>query len=133
VLALAACLITLGCGSGRTVGGGTPTSDGVTLAGNIQPIFDANCAFSGCHGGSAPKEGMDLSPGRAHSNIVNVSSTEQPSLQRVKPGDSANSYLFQKVNQDNPAVGERMPQGGDRLSPEDLDLIRRWIDEGARP
>jgi hypothetical protein len=131
-LALAACLVALGCGSGRTIGG-APTSDGVTLARDIQPIFDASCAFVGCHAGGSPQQGLDLSEGRAHASTVNVASTEVPTLQRVKPGDSANSYLFQKVSQDNPAVGDRMPQGGDRLEPDTLDLIRRWIDTGANP
>jgi len=125
-------LLALGCGSGRTIGGAS-TADGVTLARDIQPIFDASCAFVGCHAGASPQQGLDLSEGRAYASAVNVASTEVPTLQRVKAGDSANSYLFQKISRDNPAVGDRMPQGGVPLTAGEQDLIRRWIDSGANP
>lgn len=120
-----------GCGSGRTLGGAA-AGETVTLARDVQPIFTANCAFSGCHAGSAPQLDLDLSEGRAHAHIVNVPSVEVEGLMRVLPGDSANSYLFQKISQENPAVGSRMPLGGS-LSAAQIDTIRRWIDGGALP
>jgi hypothetical protein len=129
-----------GCGSGRTIvaptsgggtgGGGGPTQ--VTLSRDIQPIFTANCIFEGCHGGSAPILDQDLSSAqRSFASIVNVPSMEVDGLMRVKPGDSANSYLFQKISQANPQVGTRMPQGRPNLSDDEINLIRRWIDGGA--
>jgi hypothetical protein len=130
-----------GCGSGRTIvlpsgtgggdnGGGNGST--VTLSRDVQPILTANCDFEGCHGGSAPILGQDLSSAdRSFATIVNVPSEEVPELMRVKPGDSANSYLFEKISQDNPRVPTRMPQGRPNLSDPEIELIRRWIDGGA--
>lgn len=117
----------LGCGSARTIGGG-----GTFFTREVQPIFTANCAFAGCHGGGAPTLGMDLTDGRARASTVDVDSAEVSELKRVKPGDSANSFLYQKISQDPPSVGDRMPLGG-ALSAAQIETIRRWIDEGANP
>jgi hypothetical protein len=140
---LLAAIVAAGCGSGRTLVARTPTGGGngggngggggstqVTLSRDVQPIFTANCAFAGCHLGDQAQQGQDLSEGQAYKNIVNVKSAEVDTLFRVKPSDSANSYLFQKISQDHPAVGERMPLGGS-LSQTDIDTIQRWIDGGA--
>ena len=94
-------------------------------------IFTASCAFSGCHGGSSPAQGMNLSAGMAYSNIVNVASTEQPSLDRIEPNDPASSYLYLKVIDDPSISGSRMPRGAPALSQELIDLLRDWIERGA--
>jgi hypothetical protein len=124
----------VGCGSGRTLVSGGDGSNGgpITLARDIQPIFQEKCARAGCHLGSSAAQGMDLSEGQAHQNTVNVPSAYQEDLIRVVPRDSANSFLYQKISEDNPLFGTRMPQGGTLLSTE-IDLIRRWIDDGANP
>jgi hypothetical protein len=121
----------VGCGSARTIGVGA-AGGGVTLAGDVQPIFTANCAFAGCHGGAAPQFGMDLTEGRAAASTVNVDSAEVPELKRILPGDSANSYLYQKITQDPPLVGDPMPVGGS-LTAAQKETIRQWIDGGAMP
>jgi len=84
-----------------------------------QQIFTASCAFSGCHGGSSP------------ANIVNVASSEKPSLDRIEPSDPDNSYLYLKVLGDSSISGARMPSGGAMLSQDLLDLLRDWIERGA--
>jgi len=94
-------------------------------------IFNASCAFSGCHGGSSPAQGMNLSEGMAYANIVNVASSEQPSLDRIKPDDPDESYLYLKVTGDSSISGSRMPLGGGALSQDLLDLLRDWIERGA--
>jgi hypothetical protein len=48
----------------------------------------------------------------------------------VRPGDPDGSLLVQKVEA-RQSVGEPMPPEY-RLSEEEVDLIRRWIAEGAR-
>jgi hypothetical protein len=129
-------LAAAGCGSGRTVSpaAGPPTTPGVlTLAADVQPIFTAHCAFPGCHAGSAPASGQDLSAGNAFGNIVGVDSLEVPSRKRVQPGDPDASYLFEKVSQERPAVGERMPLGASPLSSGEIATIRQWIAQGALP
>jgi hypothetical protein len=115
----------------RTVtvqGGGGETA---TFAAVQQQIFTQSCAFSGCHGGSSPAEGMDLRSGAAYTNIVNVRSSQRSSLDRIEPSDPDNSYLYLKVIGDSSIEGVRMPRGGSALSQDLIDLLRDWIEHGA--
>lgn len=94
-------------------------------------IFSASCAFSGCHAGSAPAQGMNLSQGMAYGEIVGVPSAQQPSLDRIEPGDADASYLYLKVTGAPTITGSRMPRGGPPLDQELVDLLRDWIERGA--
>jgi PKD repeat protein len=107
-------------------GGGAATFTAVQ-----QQIFTQSCAFSGCHGGSSPAEGMDLRAGAAYGEIVNVRSSQMSSLDRIEPSDPDSSYLYLKVTGDSSISGSRMPRGGSALSQELLDLLRDWIERGA--
>jgi hypothetical protein len=109
-------------------GGGGETA---TLTAVQQRIFTPSCAFSGCHGGSSPAEGMDLRAGAAYGNIVNVRSSQMSSLDRIEPLDPDNSYLYRKVNGGPSISGSRMPRGAAMLSQELRDLLRDWIERGA--
>ena len=111
--------------------------DGVTLSGDVQPIFTVNCLFSGCHAGSSPEEGMSLVAGQTFSNVVNVAA-RQASMNRVTPNQPDDSYLVHKVqgthlNVDVGGSGSQMPLGLSPLSQSDIDLIRAWIQAGAQP
>jgi len=115
----------------RTVtvqGGGGETA---TFTAVQQQIFNQSCAFSGCHGGSSPAEGMDLRSGAAYTNIVNVRSSQRSSLDRIEPSDPDDSYLYLKVIGDSSIDGVRMPRGGSPLSQDLIDLLRDWIERGA--
>ena len=94
-------------------------------------VFNASCAFSGCHAGSSPSQGLDLSSGAAYNEIVNVPSAQQPSLDRIEPNDPDSSYLYLKLTGDASISGGRMPRGAQPLSQELLDLVRDWIERGA--
>ena len=109
-------------------GGGGETA---TFTAVQQQIFTQSCAFSGCHGGSSPAQGMDLRAGAAYSNIVNVRSSEMSSLDRIEPSDPDNSYLYLKVIGDSSISGSRMPRGRAPLSQNLIDLLRDWIERGA--
>ncbi|NIM59636.1 MAG: hypothetical protein GTO16_11950 [Candidatus Aminicenantes bacterium] len=124
-----------GGGNGGNGGNGTPDTviSDPSFSSNIQPIFTSNCALSGCHNSTA-QEGLNLSPGLAYANIVNVDSTQdtqQPVRKRVEPGDSANSYLVIKI-EGNQTVGTRMPQGRSPLSSVQIQNIKNWVDRGAK-
>ena len=93
-------------------------------------IFNQSCAFSGCHAGSSPAGGMNLSA-PAYSQIVNVASTEKPGLMRVNPGNASQSYIIHKLEGGPSIVGARMPFGGPYLDQATIDRIRAWIDSGA--
>ena len=132
----AALLFTLaGCaGDGTGVEDPGPKPTAPTLSGDVQPILTANCAFSGCHAGASPAQGMNLSDGQTYTNTVNVASNELPSMDRIEPGDPDNSYLVNKVQGTQAGVGGgggQMPLGGTPLTTEQVDAIRAWVAAGA--
>ncbi len=110
--------------------------DQVTLAGDVQPIFTSTCALSGCHAGTNPQLGMNLSVGQTFANVINVPSMELSTMNRVTPGQPNSSYLVHKVqgtHSDVGGTGFQMPIGGSPLTQAQIDLIRAWIAAGARP
>ena len=109
-------------------GGGGETA---TFTAVQQQIFNGSCAFSGCHGGNSPAEGMSLASGDSYGDIVNVRSSQMSSLDRIEPSDPNNSYLYLKVTGDSSITGSRMPRGGAALSQDLIDLLRDWIERGA--
>jgi len=146
VLAVGGALI--GCaGGGGGGGGGTPTKPAckppavltISFATTIQPIFNRSCALAGCHVGPVPTGGQDLTAGVAYSQSVNVPSTQQPRLKRVKPGDPANSYMVRKIQGGPNISGVLMPQGcpgaplngAQCLTPDEIAAIVQWITECA--
>ena len=89
-----------------------------TFASIQSTIFTPNCI--GCHSGSNPPAGLNLSAGQSYANLVNVPSTSNPSIPRVDPGNPDNSYLVIQL------------QSGHRSRPQsDIDMIRAWILSGA--
>src|SRR5262249_55959152 len=50
---------------------------------------------------------------------------------RVVPGTATMSVFYQKVNDDMPACGERMPERAPRMSAAQIGQIRDWINAGA--
>ena len=113
--------------NGNPVGPGTPDTT-ISYSRDIQPIFSQSCS---CHlGGGAPLE-LDLSTGNSYNNLVNVPSSEIPSLDRVEPTGPDTSYLVWKIEGDSRILGVRMPLGGPYLDNQTIALIRKWILQGA--
>jgi len=134
-VAAAALLIALSaCGAGN--GGGSPPAPGgalqPTLASIQANIFTPTCAVSGCHGGTMPMLGLRLDDGFSRDSLVNTPSFYGNSLVRVVPGDPEGSFLIQKL-EPNPAFGDRMPLTGCCLQQVTIDVIRQWIQDGAKP
>lgn len=121
-----------GDGTGVDDGGGGNAE--TTLSADVQPILTANCALSGCHAGSDPQQGQNLSAGQTFSNVVNVASSELPTMDRVEPGQPDNSYLVHKIEGTHLQVGgsgDRMPLARSPLSQAEINVIRAWIQAGA--
>ncbi len=128
ILVAAACA---GDGTGLELANGV---DQVTLSGDVQPIFTSTCALSGCHAGSNPEEGLNLSVGQTFANVVNVPSRQLPGMHRVTPSRPDSSYLVLKLTGMHLAAGgsgAQMPKGGTPLSMDQLGTIGRWILNGA--
>ncbi len=133
-----------GDGSGLAENGNIfdPNSSTVLFSGDIQQIFTEKCIV--CHnpGGSGYSftggndSGLDLRQGFSYNKLVNVPTFEESGVApflRVDPGNSANSYLYQKINSGNPKDGERMPLNGPPfLSGQQIQMIKIWIDSGAQ-
>ena len=124
-----------GCGGGRTIGGSgtvvTPTNSDFKT--QVQPIFDRNCALSGCHATDSASGDMILDADKSYANLVNVVSSEVAPDKRVVPGNSGVSYIIEKLTQTAPRSGDRMPLGGDPLPDDQINIIKKWIDDGAKP
>lgn len=117
------------------------TAATVSFSADIQPIFNTSCTI-GCHqsGGTASflslmneVDSKNIVRSYAYANLVNQSSTRTTGgTLLVKPCDSVNSVLYQRVSGIGLASGEAtMPLGGSLISADNRNLIKAWIDEGA--
>jgi hypothetical protein len=114
--------------------GGTCISCGapVSLSAQVQPIFTSTCATAGCHTGAHPQAGLTLGAGQSWSNLVNVRSGCSDGRLRVTAGETAHSYLINKLTGVGMCSGTRMPGGSAApLNNAQMAAIRGWICEGA--
>src|SRR5262245_44927872 len=86
-----------------------------------------NAAFSQFNG-----SGLNLTHAVAYANLVGVASRTKPGTVRVVAGDPENSYLIHKLEGRPGIVGSRMPLNGPYLTAGQIEVIRRWIELGAR-
>jgi hypothetical protein len=107
-----------------------PAKKVATFKNDVQPILSTGCALPSCHG-AAKSADLQLSAGVAYGNIVNVKSSEDPHFARVKPGEPDSSYVVLKLEGRQP-VGRRMPLIGGPLTKKEIQVIRSWIEAGAK-
>jgi Carboxypeptidase regulatory-like domain len=123
------------CGGGGAESGAPAQELGEPVAfSEVQAVFE-KYGCTGCHPGVNPS--LDLTAGKSYGELVGIQALEDPSLVRVVAGDPANSFLYLKLGGDPPvadipAVGTRMPPGAPPIDAADLDLVRRWILQGAK-
>jgi hypothetical protein len=99
----------------------------VTFAKDIKPIFEQSCVK--CHGAEKPKAKL-----RLDSLEGAIKGSEDGKV--IEPGDSAKSALVHSIGQ----LGKEdhwMPPPKNKakiapLTPEEVGLIRAWIDQGAK-
>jgi hypothetical protein len=91
----------------------------VDFAGDIQPIFKRSC--TGCHGPTQQLGQLRLDSRQA---LLHGGASQGV----VAPGDPDASPLYQRIA--GLGAGARMPMGGELPSAE-IDLIKRWIEQGA--
>lgn len=89
-----------------TCTGATPT-----YTADIADILNASCAYAGCHGGSFPADGLDLS---TYSKAKNA---------------SLNGKVLASIKQQGGA--KAMPIGAPKLSDALISKIDCWIQNGA--
>ncbi len=108
---------------------------------DIVPALQSSCgsAATSCHAGPSPTGHVIYSgtPAQVYAQLVNAVPTSAPTGQgwfRVKPSDTAHSWLLEKVTKDQPGgsgYGTRMPQGAPNLCQPTLDTFSAWISAGA--
>lgn len=91
-------------------------------------LFNQSCALSGCHSGSNPTAGMNLSEGASYNNIVGVNSIFYTQLKRIAPGDTNSSVMLQVLRK---KLTPYMPPAGS-VQASLIDSLAVWIDEGAK-
>jgi hypothetical protein len=66
---------------------------------------------------------------------VGIEASYRSGIKRVEPGDPEASLLVHKIRAKEPSsdYGPEMPYSFDPLSRTQVELVRRWITEGARP
>ena len=100
----------------------------------VQAIFEEYSCV-GCHPGV--NSSLDLRDGESYGDLVGVEALEDPTLYRVVAGDPERSFLYLKIGgappvADIPAIGTRMPPLAPPIDQADMDVIRRWILQGAK-
>src|SRR5690606_23349352 len=96
----------------------------VNFSREILPILSDNCFY--CHGPDPGhrKAGLRL-------DKREEATRTRDGVTAIVPGSSAESELFARITTADP--DDRMPPAGSNnsLSPPEIDLLKRWIDEGA--
>lgn len=96
----------------------------ITWSRHVLPVFRVRCA--GCHVDGASQGGYRVdTPGLA-------ATPGASGLAPIVAGDPGASLLFQKLAQRSPPTGAQMPLARPPLEPHELEVVRRWILDGAR-
>lgn len=94
----------------------------VDFSRDIRPIFNQNCMS--CHGGVRQKGGVSF---MFREEALGKGKSGLPT---IVPGDPGASELIKRVLSQDPET--RMPYHATPLQPEQIELLRRWIKEGAK-
>lgn len=114
----------------------TPTATQAASLDVIQrTIFSPRCAISACHDSLVRSGDLNLEEGVSHAELVgiepDIDSAREAGLLRVDAGRPENSFLLIKLEGPPPAQGGQMPLTGALLSAAEVEIIRRWIADGA--
>jgi len=94
--------------------------DTIYFQNDVLPLLVSSCASTGCHDVASAKDGVILV------DYLSVIQTGE-----VKAGDPFDSELFEKIIDNDPE--ERMPPPpSNQLTTEQQDMIKKWIEQGAR-
>lgn len=96
-------------------------SDRVDFSTQIKPILNNKCIT--CHGGVKKNGGFSL---LFEKEAFAVNESGKPA---IVPGDASASELIKRVHETDPEL--RMPYEKPPLSEDEIDLLTRWIDQGA--
>jgi len=97
-------------------------------------ILSSSCNQPNCHDGTFEPDYRTVQSAYStlvfHDVIKNFPTNPVP--YRVTPGDPAQSMLYRRITEHNPPNFERMPSSGNQLPDNLINLIKNWIEDGAR-
>jgi WD40 repeat protein/mono/diheme cytochrome c family protein len=99
-----------------------PAEGQVSFSKEVAPILLKNCAA--CHGATDFKGDYQV-----HTFAALMKAGESGDAS-ITPGDISKSYLYELISTTD--AGSRMPKDGDPLKPEQIALIKKWIEQGAK-
>jgi hypothetical protein len=107
-------------GSNPTSSDPPPTSSQVSFKNQVIPFF-LNYGCDGCHGGNGGLE------------VQTVAQLLQGGLHgpAIVAGKADSSLMVKKLSA-NPPFGDRMPRGGPYLSDSTIQILKTWINQGAK-
>ncbi len=97
-----------------------PADRPVDFDAEIRPIFSARCVV--CHGPETRKAGLRLDRKKSALRGGDEGAA-------IEPGDGENSLMVQLVSGEDP--DRVMPPKGERLTSEQIAVLKAWIDQGA--
>ena len=101
--------------------------------GQVEQMFIAKCGGvdgSGCHSANEPDAALDLvSPGVGE-RVRNLTSTSMCEGRALVDSSGGTHLMVEKV-EESPTCGSRMPFGEQELSPNEIECVRRWVDDLA--
>ena len=106
----------------------TPVSDDlgeISFDRDIRPIFSENCLT--CHGPDEAKREAGLRLDTRDGAMAELPDDGQA----IVPGDSNASLLVERISSHDPADRMPPPSAGEPLSNREIELLKRWIDQGA--
>ena len=112
------------CSSRPPSPGPTTSPASVDFNRQIRPILSESCYQ--CHGPDVNKRKADLRLDRRDGLFRSADGTTI-----VVPGKPDESELLARITADDPELRMPPPKSGAPLDPEQIDLIKRWIAEGA--
>ena len=89
---------------------------------HIKPLFDRHCLK--CHGPTKQKNSFRVDSPKT---LLNGGDSGEPA---IVPGSAKQSYLIKLVTGADPDLV--MPPKGNRLAKSEIDMLRAWIDQGAK-
>lgn len=98
------------------------TEEPVDFSTQIKPLLNNNCIT--CHGGVKKNGGFSL----LFEEEAFAATTS--GIPAIIPGDAANSAFIQRLHEDDLEL--RMPYEKPKLSDEEIELLTRWVDQGAK-
>lgn len=94
----------------------------VDFSTQVKPILNKHCIS--CHGGVKQSGGFSV---LFREQAMDTTESGKPA---IIPGDAKHSEFISRLTADDPEI--RMPYKGAPLSKEEIDILTRWVDQGAK-